>query len=268
MWPPRYLVHEWMTRSAPASSGRWLMGVAKVASMTSLAPPKRCLIATSLPRSTTRRYGLVGDSDRMTLVLPGTSAVLQAGEVARRDQGGGHAVAAEEGRHELPGAPVAVRGHHQVIPGLQQRQQRGGAGGHAAGEQRRLGRPIQRGQLALGRAHGRVAVAAVLLALGPALEVVAQGCGVVEHVRGRADDGGGDGVVGVAVQLTGVHRPGAQAGVGGQVFGFLGHGESPLLASTGRWRGGGPDRRGLAHCSTPIRRAARVARRQPQGGCP
>ena len=74
LWPPRYLVHEWMTRSAPASSGRWLMGVAKVASMTSLAPPKRCLMATSLAMSTTRRYGLVGDSDRMTLVLPGCSA--------------------------------------------------------------------------------------------------------------------------------------------------------------------------------------------------
>ncbi len=60
---------------AELCSGRWLMGVAKVASMISLAPPKRCLIATSLPMSATRRYGLVGDSDRMTLVLPGCSAV-------------------------------------------------------------------------------------------------------------------------------------------------------------------------------------------------
>ena len=53
--PPRYLVHEWITRSAPSSSGRWLTGVAKVLSMISLAPPKRRLISASRGRSATRR---------------------------------------------------------------------------------------------------------------------------------------------------------------------------------------------------------------------
>jgi hypothetical protein len=36
--PARYLVAEWMTRSAPSAMACWLMGVAKVESTTTTAP--------------------------------------------------------------------------------------------------------------------------------------------------------------------------------------------------------------------------------------
>lgn len=36
--PARYLVAEWMTRSAPSAMAFWLMGVAKVESMHTRAP--------------------------------------------------------------------------------------------------------------------------------------------------------------------------------------------------------------------------------------
>ncbi|GAC1538210.1 MAG: hypothetical protein NVS2B9_04680 [Myxococcales bacterium] len=38
LWPPWYLVQEWMTRSAPIASGRWFTGVAKVESIIKFAP--------------------------------------------------------------------------------------------------------------------------------------------------------------------------------------------------------------------------------------
>ena len=37
-WPPRYLVVEWTTRSAPRVRGRWSMGLAQVLSQTHSAP--------------------------------------------------------------------------------------------------------------------------------------------------------------------------------------------------------------------------------------
>ena len=59
--PARYLVAEWMTRSAPRVSARWLMGVAKVESMTTSAPAA-WHSAAMRGTSTQRRYGFVGDS--------------------------------------------------------------------------------------------------------------------------------------------------------------------------------------------------------------
>ena len=60
-WPFRYLVVEWMTTSAPNSSGRWLMGVAKVLSTTRRAPPSRAMPAMT-SRSQSRIMGFVGVS--------------------------------------------------------------------------------------------------------------------------------------------------------------------------------------------------------------
>ena len=56
-WPPMYLVAEWMTRSAPCSSGRQITGGANVESTTSSAPLS-CAISASLRRSATAVVGL------------------------------------------------------------------------------------------------------------------------------------------------------------------------------------------------------------------
>jgi hypothetical protein len=68
LWPPRYLVAEWMTRSMPNSSGRWLIGVAKVESMIVLTRWRRPMSATR-SRSRMRLYGLVGDSLKINRVV-------------------------------------------------------------------------------------------------------------------------------------------------------------------------------------------------------
>ncbi|OQC19137.1 MAG: hypothetical protein BWX71_02644 [Deltaproteobacteria bacterium ADurb.Bin072] len=68
LWPERYLVALWVTRSMPYSRGRWLMGVAMVLSMRVMTP---CFFAIFLrsTRSNTLRYGLVGDSEKTNLVF-------------------------------------------------------------------------------------------------------------------------------------------------------------------------------------------------------
>src|SRR5215207_1034645 len=58
-WPPRYLVVEWTTAVAPSSSGRWTIGVAKVLSTTTVAPPAA---STTAEMSITLSSGLVGVS--------------------------------------------------------------------------------------------------------------------------------------------------------------------------------------------------------------
>src|SRR5437660_8449166 len=63
--PPRYLVVECTTKSAPCSSGRWLTGVAKVLSTATSAPPRR---ATTPATSTTLSSGLVGLSTQIRRV--------------------------------------------------------------------------------------------------------------------------------------------------------------------------------------------------------
>src|SRR5256885_15969578 len=74
LWPARYLVHDWMERSAPSSRARWFIGVAKVESMSRLIPRNRSRTSASARRSATRRYGLVGDSETISRVLPGCTA--------------------------------------------------------------------------------------------------------------------------------------------------------------------------------------------------
>jgi hypothetical protein len=49
----------WSTRSAPSSSGRWLIGVAKVLSTTTVAPAARARSA-SRATSSTFSVGFVG----------------------------------------------------------------------------------------------------------------------------------------------------------------------------------------------------------------
>ena len=63
--PPRYLVVECTTASAPSSSGRWTTGVANVLSTATSAP---CLRSTTAAMSTTFSSGLVGVSTQISRV--------------------------------------------------------------------------------------------------------------------------------------------------------------------------------------------------------
>jgi hypothetical protein len=101
-----------------------------------------------------------------------------------------------------------------VVAGAQQGQQGGRDRGHAAGEQGARAGGLERGELLLGDGDGRVAVAAVLVALEAALEVVAQLGGVAEGEGGGAGDRGGDGVAGLLPGLAGVDGDGAESGAG------------------------------------------------------
>ncbi|SKZ58031.1 Uncharacterised protein [Mycobacteroides abscessus subsp. abscessus] len=67
-WPPRYLVVECSTTSAPSSSGRCRYGVAKVLSTTSFAFAS-CAISPRRAMSPTFSSGLVGVSTHTSLVF-------------------------------------------------------------------------------------------------------------------------------------------------------------------------------------------------------
>ncbi len=76
LWPPRYLVEEWMTTSAPSANGFCSTGVANVLSTTTIAPRSwaSSLIASM---STMRSHGLLGVSTQ-TIRVPGCHAAATA----------------------------------------------------------------------------------------------------------------------------------------------------------------------------------------------
>ena len=113
-----------------------------------------------------------------------------------------HAEASEELPHELARAPVAIARHDHMVAGLEQLEHRGRHRGHAAREEGAVFGSFEGGDLALGRAHGRIAVATVLLALLAAFEVVDDLCRVLEGVGGGADDGRRHRVVSALARLT------------------------------------------------------------------
>ena len=106
---------------------------------------------------------------------------------------------------ELPGAAVAVAGHHQVTVGGDLREEERSGRTHARGEEHRLLGAFEVADLALHGAPGGVPVAAVLVAgeatLVVGLEVVRvgkpEGAGLV--------DGRGDGVALAVVALAAVN---------------------------------------------------------------
>ena len=61
LWPPIYLVADWITRSAPRASAFWFKGVAMVPSIQTRVPLLWQISETNL-MSTHRRNGFVGDS--------------------------------------------------------------------------------------------------------------------------------------------------------------------------------------------------------------
>ena len=73
LWPFRYLVVLWVTRSAPNSIGRWMYGLAKVLSTTSRTS-WRWARSAAARRSVSRITGLVGVS---------TNSIRVAGVIAR-----------------------------------------------------------------------------------------------------------------------------------------------------------------------------------------
>ena len=70
-WPPRYLVAECTTASAPSSSGRWYTGVANVLSTATKASRARATIAGT---SITFSVGFVGVSTHTSFVSGVTAA--------------------------------------------------------------------------------------------------------------------------------------------------------------------------------------------------
>src|SRR5438045_9331897 len=99
-----------------------------------------------------------------------------------------HAEASEELPHELARAPVAIARHDHMVAGLEQLEHRGRPSGHAALEEGAVFGSMEGGDLALVRAHGRVGVATVLLALLAAVEVVDDSCRCLEGGRGDAHE--------------------------------------------------------------------------------
>ena len=67
LWPFRYFVALCITRSTPSAIGCWLIGLAKVLSMTEITPRARHARATAA-MSTQRSVGLIGDSNQTSFV--------------------------------------------------------------------------------------------------------------------------------------------------------------------------------------------------------
>ncbi len=108
--------------------------------------------------------------------------------VAARHRRALDAVAVQRLVQELAGAAIGVVGDDHVRAARQHREERRRDRGHAAREQQAVLGAFERGELLLGDALRRVAVAAVLLALDAALEVVAQLLRVGERVGRRLHD--------------------------------------------------------------------------------
>jgi hypothetical protein len=121
------------------------------------------------------------------------------------------AVAVQRLVQELAGAPVRVVGDHDVRAARQHGEQRRGDRRHAARHQEAIAGAFQGGELLLGDPLRGVAVAAVLFALDPVLEVVAQLLGVGERVGRRLHDRRGQRVARLLARLAGVHRGGAES---------------------------------------------------------
>src|SRR5262249_29648423 len=103
------------------------------------------------------------------------------------------------------------------ISAFQQREQAVGGRRHAAGEQRAVFRALELGDFAFRGADGGVAIAAVLLALDPPLEVIPQLGGGLEGVGRAANNRGADRVVGLLALLAAPDGDGAKLAVRGGV---------------------------------------------------
>ena len=196
---------------------------------TSIAPLERPLVVRGRERGVDDRLHPVPPADGREPLQVEDAIVRIGGRLADQDPGGGpdrvlegvvvarghgghlDAVARERLVQELPRAPVAVVGDHHVGAAREHGEERGGHGAHAAREEQALPRPLECGQLELGNALGRVAVAPVLDALDLAVEVVFQLLGIREREGRGLDDRGGQRVRRLGPHLAAVHRERAGA---------------------------------------------------------
>ena len=113
LWPPRYLVAECTTTSAPRASGCCRAGVAKVLSTTTSAP-RSWASAPTASMSTMRSHGLLGVSTH-TMRVAGVHAArdgVEIGEVDGVDDEAGRGVHLDG---EADGAAVGVVGQEHVV---------------------------------------------------------------------------------------------------------------------------------------------------------
>src|SRR5215211_6320424 len=182
-WPPRYLVVEWTTASAPSSRGRWRAGVAKVLS-TQTRASREC--STTAEMSTTLSSGFNGVG------------------VGLVDQVEGQAPARENLVHEPEGAAVEIAGEDDVVAGLTHGREQRVLGGHAAGE-RGGEATLEFAQGPLKRRPGGVGRAGVVVVLG---ELARRRLDVRRRLMDRRDDRS---VRGVRLEPS-VDGPGREAG--------------------------------------------------------
>ena len=140
----------------------------------------------------------------------GPDGVLEGVVVAHGNRGHLDPVAVERLVEELPGAAVAVVGHHHVGAARQHGEQRRRHRGHAAREEQAVLGALEGGELGLGDPLGRVAVAPVLHPIDAPVEVVLELLGVGKRVGRRLHDRGGQGVTGLGPGLAPVHGQGAR----------------------------------------------------------
>ena len=154
--------------SAPHSSGRCSIGVAKALSSTTLAPALCARSHTAL-MSTMSSIGLDGDSNS-TACVGFDSAFSQCCEVAAVDELARDAVLGQQLGHDVVAGAEELARRDDAVARLEQRQQReehrrhagrGGAAGLGA---------FERGQPVLEHADGRIAEARILVVRALALE--------------------------------------------------------------------------------------------------
>src|SRR5262249_8001562 len=141
----------------------------------------------------------------------GPDRVLERLVVTGRYRRPRDAVAVQRLVQELPGAPVAVVGDHDVGAAREHGEERRRHRGHAAREQESGLGALECGQLGLGDLLRRVAVAAVLDAVDLAVEVVLQLLRVGERVRRGLHDRRGERVPGRRPRLAPVDGERARA---------------------------------------------------------
>ncbi len=149
-WPPRYLVAECTTTSAPHSSGRIRYGVATVLSTTS-GTPISCATAATPSMSSTSCLGLEIVSAKNALVLSRAAARQES-----RSSGSSTNVVVmpsfgKRVVQQVVGAAVQARARHDVVARLGQVQQRDRLGRLAGRQQQRADAALEVGDPLLDR---------------------------------------------------------------------------------------------------------------------
>ena len=200
LWPFRYLVVEWSTMSAPISSGRWKIGVAKVLS-TAKRSPRDAVRSPTARRSVRNIIGLVG---RLAVDHPGRGGdgALDVLDVAHVDEGELEAVRLEDPRASAASSRrTRSRPRRCDRPALNSLRMASSAASPEPNAKPWVP-PSSARDVALQRLAGRVLGAAVLVALVLAQAFLPIGRGLVDRGHHRPGERIGD--------LAGVDGAGGQ----------------------------------------------------------